>query len=140
MDGFEQDPKPKKEIQKQVKNNFDKDYEYTRRELKDIIATTKPVLEHASDVALEGAEPRQFEVVSGLAKSLGDLAKAVMESSKIKKEIDEKNGELPQNMVQNNNTIYVGSTKELLDAIESSEESDIIDAQPIPTEEPDNTK
>lgn len=113
-------------------NDVEEDYTYTKKKLKEIIETTEPVLEHAADLAMEGGEPRQIEVVATLAKSLGDMARAIAENTKMKADIYKQSGK-PANpsvngdMVQHNNTFYVGSMEEFLNEIrkDKDEEEDV---------------
>lgn len=101
----------------------EEDFEYTREKLKNIIEQSEPVLEHAADIATETGEPRSIEVYATLMKNLGDIAKAVMETNKTKSAIDKDRGviknpalQIPADggsITQNNQTIFVGTTKEL---------------------------
>ena len=116
----------------QQEKNADDDYNYTRDKLKGIIEQSEDVLECAADIAKETGEPRSIEVYSQLAKTMGDLARSVMENSKTKSAVDKDRGfvknpnQLPEgsNVTQNNQTIFVGTTKELAEMMRKAEQSE----------------
>lgn len=138
-------PLPDDENLPMVNKCVDEDHEYTRTKLKEIIEQSEEVLEYAADIAKETGEPRSIEVYAGLAKTLGDLAKSVMDNNKIKSAIDKElkaqknalglpigDGDQPTSITQNNQTIFVGTTKELHDMINADViegESETIDEE-----------
>jgi N-methylhydantoinase B/oxoprolinase/acetone carboxylase alpha subunit len=117
---------------------IEEDSNYTKEKLKAFVKQSEKVLEHASDIATETGEARAIEAFATLLKHAGELAKAVTDTTttklKTKKEITsnqiEKN--IPNSVVQNNNAnnYFVGSTKELLDALNANS---IIDVTPEKT-------
>jgi hypothetical protein len=88
-----------------------KDYSEVRDNLKNIIGTGLVAIDGILAVASEGEAPRAYEVVSQLIKSVTDANKDLIGLHKQMKDIDEDSGR-PRGPVTNN-SIFVGSTKEL---------------------------
>ena len=114
-----------------VVNDVEDDYNYTREKLKNLVAAGEEAIEHFGEIAKETSEPRAFEVLATLLKTTGELvtgvmsnheAKANIESRKAQKTVGDKN-----ESVTNNTTIFVGTTRELLDRI--NQESKVIEAE-----------
>lgn len=139
------------EVKSQDEKNTESDYEYTRKKLKHLMDTSDLVLEHAADVATETGEPRAIEVYATLVKNMSDIAKGVMENSKLKSAIDKDRGQIKHGPImdnaggitQNNQTIFVGSTRELLNAIKAeqaekanakNDDDDVIEAEVVAEE------
>ena len=90
------------------------DYEYARKNLKDIIATGKDAIDGIMILAKEGESPRAYEVVGQLMKNMVDANKDLLELQKKVNEIE--NGKSSsQKTTQNitNNALFVGSSKDL---------------------------
>lgn len=117
------------------------DYLYTKNKLKILIDASEEVLENTAALAAETGEPRMIEVYAQLVKNLGDLAKSVMENSKNKAITEKEKAAFIHNkhleggavsgnatITNNNQTIFVGSTKELLNLIKE-EETAIIEGE-----------
>lgn len=58
---------------------IDKDYEYTRTNLYNIIERGTEALEEVLEVAKQSQQPRAFEVVSTLVKTISDANKDLLE-------------------------------------------------------------
>lgn len=121
--------------------NAQEDYEYTKEKLKSIIDQSESVLEHAADIAKETGEARSIEVFSHLAKTMGDLARGVMGNTRDKAAVDKDRGVIKNPMLQipskggsltqNNQTIFVGTTKELSEMLrKQDEENNVIEVEP----------
>jgi hypothetical protein len=94
--------------------NLDKDFEYAKDNIKMLIANGSEAIEEILKVAKAGDQPRAYEVVSQLLKTVADMNKDLLELHQrakiVKKEtVNVKN--------TTNNSIYVGSTSELQDLI-----------------------
>jgi hypothetical protein len=63
-------------------------------------------------LAKESEQPRAYEVASTLIKTMVDANKELLDVHKQKKELDKEEYAGPAKAVQNN-TVFVGSTKEL---------------------------
>tara|TARA_Y100001973_G_scaffold92376_1_gene142104 strand:+ start:1056 stop:1481 length:426 start_codon:yes stop_codon:yes gene_type:complete len=95
---------------KNVTNDVDKDYEYTRANLYSLIEKGQESLNGIMELANESASPRAYEVAGQIIKSVADTTDKLMELQKKLKEIDEDKGKTTQ---VTNNALFVGSTSEL---------------------------
>lgn len=101
----------KKEITKpSQKEDVTKDYEYTRGNLYSIIEKGQEALDCALELAQDGGQPRQYEVVGQLIKNVADATDKLIDLQKKLKDLDaEQKG--PTNVT--NNAMFFGSTAEL---------------------------
>ena len=88
------------------------DYAEVRDNLKNIIGTGLNAIDGILAVASEGESPRAYEVVSQLIKSVTDANKDLIGLHKQMQDLDEQGGGKTTGPVTNN-SIFVGSTKEL---------------------------
>tara|TARA_S200002703_G_scaffold155872_1_gene160536 strand:+ start:203 stop:664 length:462 start_codon:yes stop_codon:yes gene_type:complete len=88
------------------------DYAEVRDNLKNIIGTGLNAIDGILSVASEGESPRAYEVVSQLIKSVTDANKDLIGLHKQMQDLDEQGGGKTTGPVTNN-SIFVGSTKEL---------------------------
>ena len=95
---------------KNVTNDVDKDYEYTRSNLSSLIEKGQESLNGIMELAGESASPRAYEVAGQIIKSVADTTDKLMELQKKVKEIDEDKGKPTQ---VTNNAVFVGSTSDL---------------------------
>ncbi len=89
-----------------------KDYAEVRDNLKNIIGTGLNAIDGILSVASEGESPRAYEVVSQLIKSVTDANKDLIGLHEQMKKLDEDTEGRSSGPVTNN-SIFVGSTKEL---------------------------
>jgi len=92
-------------------DKFDVDFDYIRKNMKDIIKSGKEALERMIMVAEESEHPRAYEVVATLMKALSDVNKDLLSAHKHKDERVVNSGDRTTNI--QNNTVFVGSTSEL---------------------------
>jgi hypothetical protein len=85
------------------------DYEFTRRNLYDIIEKGQYALDEMMEFARQSQHPRAFEVVGGMINGLVDANQKLLNLSKQIKEIK---GKKEEKNITNNN-LFVGSTAEL---------------------------
>ena len=97
---------------KNVTDDVDKDYEYTRSNLYSLIEKGQESLNGIMELAGESASPRAYEVAGQIIKSVADTTDKLMELQKKVKEIDEDKQKTTNNNVTNN-ALFVGSTSEL---------------------------
>lgn len=93
------------------KNSFEKDFDYVRNNIKDIVAQGADALKEMILVAKASEHPRAYEVVATLMKSLADINKDLLTAHKHNDERVVQNTKNETNSVTNN-TIFVGSTAE----------------------------
>lgn len=106
------------------RNELEKDYEYTRGTLQELIEQGREAIGDALLVAQNSEHPRAFEVVGGLIKNVSDVADKLIDLQKKMKDIE--NGEsdnqkTPQNIT--NNAVFVGSTTDLFEKVLKNIES-----------------
>ncbi len=95
---------------KDVTEDREKDYEYTRAELYRLIDQGQEAVQGALEVAQESGHPRAFEVATNAMKQVADMTDKLMDLQKKVKDLDEeKKG--PSKVT--NNAMFVGSTAEL---------------------------
>lgn len=102
-----------------VMTQVDAEFEYARANIINIIETSNDVLDSTAELVKESEHPRMIEVYSGLIKSLVDCNKSLFEIREKKMKINNEDntpGKISQTNVTNN-TIFVGSTDELINAI-----------------------
>tara|TARA_R110002073_G_scaffold103239_2_gene233752 strand:+ start:31 stop:405 length:375 start_codon:yes stop_codon:yes gene_type:complete len=95
-------------IEPSTNNEVEDDYDYARKNLRDLIDSGMGDLNTVMDIARQSESPRAFEVATNLMKTLTDTNKDLLELAKKKKELtQEKN---TQNVT---NALFVGSTADL---------------------------
>ena len=101
---------PRKNQLRDVTEDREKDYEYTRGQLYSLIDQGQEAVRDALEVAQESGHPRAFEVATNAMKQVADMTDKLMDLQKKVKDLDEeKKG--PKNVT--NNAMFVGSTAEL---------------------------
>lgn len=95
---------------KPVPNDPQKDYEYSRGQLYNLIEKGQQAIDGILEVADSSNHPRAYEVAGQLIKSVGDVTDKLLDLQKKMKDLDapQKNG--PTTV---NNALFVGSTAEL---------------------------
>ena len=100
----------RKDQLKDVTEDRDKDYEYTRGQLYTLIDQGGEAVRGALEVAQESGHPRAFEVATNAMKQVADMTDKLADLHKKMKDLDEeKKG--PSKVT--NNAMFVGSTSEL---------------------------
>ena len=101
---------PRKNQLKDVTEDREKDYEYTRGELYRLIDQGQEAVQGALEVAQESGHPRAYEVATNAMKQVADMTDKLMDLQKKVKDLDEEN-KGPKSVT--NNAMFVGSTAEL---------------------------
>tara|TARA_B000000557_G_scaffold112995_1_gene91571 strand:- start:2185 stop:2601 length:417 start_codon:yes stop_codon:yes gene_type:complete len=100
----------RKDQTKDVTEDREKDYEYTRGELYNLISKGQEAVQGALEVAQESGHPRAYEVATNAMKQVADMTDKLMDLQKKVADLDEeKKG--PTKVT--NNAMFVGSTAEL---------------------------
>ncbi len=100
----------RKDQLKDVTEDREKDYEYTRGQLYTLIDQGGEAVRGALEVAQESGHPRAFEVATNAMKQVADMTDKLADLHKKMKDLDEeKKG--PSKVT--NNAMFVGSTSEL---------------------------
>ena len=120
----ESEPAPiSKKKEERNKSEIQKDYEYTRGQLYNLIEKGQEALNGILDVAASSDHPRAYEVAALMIKNVADTTDKLMKLQKDTKEVKEgKDAKGPSTV---NNTMFVGSTAELAKMLrQASEETD----------------
>ena len=100
----------RKDQLRDVTEDREKDYEYTRGQLYSLIDQGQEAVRGALEVAQESGHPRAFEVAVNAMKNVADMTDKLADLHKKMKDLDEdKSG--PSKVT--NNAMFVGSTSEL---------------------------
>ena len=100
----------RKDQLRDVTEDREKDYEYTRGQLYSLIDQGQEAVRDALEVAQESGHPRAYEVATNAMKQVADMTDKLMDLQKKVKDLDEeKKG--PSKVT--NNAMFVGSTAEL---------------------------
>ena len=94
-----------------VKDDIEKDYEYTRGNLYSIIEKGQEAINGILELAQESEMPRAYEVAGQLIKSVADATDKLMDLQKKLKDVNEEQETKGPTTV--NNALFVGSTAEL---------------------------
>ena len=106
----------RKDSTKNVSDDVEKDYEYTRANLYSLIEKGQESLNGIMELAGESASPRAYEVAGQIIKSVADTTDKLLDLQKKVKEVDEEKGKPTQ---VTNNAVFVGSTTELQKMLKS---------------------
>ena len=99
------------EVPKIKQEDPQKDYEYTRGQLYDLIEKGQEAVQGALEVAQESGHPRAFEVAVNAMKQVSDMTDKLIDLQKKMKDLDAPvKGKGPTTV---NNTMFVGSTADL---------------------------
>jgi hypothetical protein len=110
---IEVNKKEKVVVVKSETNDLTDDYNFSRDQYHTLIDKGNEALEELLAVAKESESARAYEVTAQLVRTLSDTTKELLELQKSKKEI-EKDVKDPHTV---NNSLFIGSTKELQDLL-----------------------
>ena len=88
--------------------DMENDYNYARNNYYDFSEKGNQAIEGALEIALDGGHPRAYEVLATLIKNVGETNEKLIE---LHKSMNEMNPTTPTKVT--NNSLFVGSTKEL---------------------------
>ena len=97
-----------------IENNGDKEEDFTkaRENIAKLIEKGESAVDGILQLAKESEHPRAYEVASTLIKTMVEANKELLDVHKQKKDLEKEDYKGPTKAVQNN-TVFVGSTKEL---------------------------
>ena len=106
---IEQRIKPKKKVVKVDEDAPQKDYEYSRAQLYNLVEKGQEAVNGILDVCQDSQHPRAYEVAGQLIKHVADTTDKLVDLQRKMKDLDEdKSG--PKNVT---NAMFVGSTSDL---------------------------
>ena len=104
--------------QQSITEPVDSDYEFARVNLINVIDKGREALDDMLGVAQMSQQPRAYEVIATLIKTLSDSNKDLLELSKKAKELKKDEDQGPKTV---NNNLFVGSTAELQKLLKNNE-------------------
>ena len=98
----------------------EKDYQYARAQLYDLVEKMQETLNGAMEVAAQSDHPRAFEVAFAGAKHTADVVEKIQDLQKKMKDLDVEEVKVQQHNTQNN--IYMsGSTNDLIKMLKDAD-------------------
>ena len=110
---------PREKPDRLVKDDIEKDYDYTRGNLYSIIEKGQEALNGILEVAQGSDHPRAYEVAGQLIKSVSDATDKLLDLQKKVKEVNEEDKAKGPNNVTN--ALFVGSTADLAKLIKQQD-------------------
>jgi len=95
-------------------NDSEKDYWLVRNNMKELISTGEDAIEGILKVATEGDSPRAYEVAAQMIKTVSEANKDLIDLHQKMKTINKEEVNIHNTT---NNSLYIGSTKELQNLI-----------------------
>jgi hypothetical protein len=118
--------KPKTEVDKgQIINDTEKDIEYSRTKMKELIGQSSEAINQMMALAAESEHPRAFEVLSNMIKDASQMSQDLVKLQKVRKDITQEKEKT--NSDTTNNSIFVGSTAELQKFLKTKDIKDVTD-------------
>lgn len=99
----------------------EKDYQYQRAQLYDIVEKMQETLNEAMDTAQQSQHPRAFEVVFQGAKNAADVVDKLGQLHKAQKDLEIEEVKVQQHNTTTNNVFMSGSTAELMKMLKESQ-------------------
>jgi hypothetical protein len=94
----------------------EEDFQLARSTLRGLINKNEDVMSELVNIAKNSENPRAFEVAGQLISAQTAITKELIGLHKTKKDIDKASGK-PENIKQQNNIVFAGSTSELMKMI-----------------------
>ena len=111
---IEKKPKVKPLVLSNKEEDREKDYQYARAQLYNIVEKMQESLDTAMEVAQESEHPRAFEVVFNGAKNAADVVDKINDLHKKMKDMEIEEVKVQQNNTTTNNVFMSGSTADLI--------------------------
>lgn len=119
----------------------EKNFKETQRTLRNLADTGLEATDEMARIAQETGEPKAFAALANIMKTTAAISKSIIDTDMIRRAQirDKENPDLigasssssndsgAQKLVQNNSTIYIGTTKELVEKIKKEKSLDIFD-------------
>ena len=100
----------------------EKDYQYARGQLYDIVEKMQESLSGAMEVAQQSDHPRAYEVVFAGAKHAADVVDKINDLHKKMKDIEIEQVKVEQSNTTTNNVFMSGSTADLMKMLKESQQ------------------
>lgn len=113
--------KPVKAVKEQ-KPDREKDYDYARSQLYNLVEKMQESLDGAMEVAQQSDHPRAYEVVFNGAKNAADVVEKISDLHKKMKDLEIEEVKVQQHNTTTNNIMMTGSTAELMKLLKESQD------------------
>lgn len=100
-----------KEVSDEVTVDANKDYEYTRGQLYNLIDKAQEAINDVLDLARESNHPRAYEVAGNFIKQTADMTDKLIDLQKKMKDLGKEDKKSAPTTV--NNTMFIGTTADL---------------------------
>ena len=119
----EQTPRKMKKVQESdPKQDQQKDYQYARAQLYDIVEKMQESINDAMDVAHDSQHPRAYEVVFQGAKAAADVVDKLADLQKKMKDLTKEEEQVVQSNNTQNNIYMSGSTADLIKLLKENKD------------------
>ena len=119
----EQTPRKMRKVQEtDPKQDQQKDYQYARAQLYDIVEKMQESINDAMDVAQESQHPRAYEVVFQGAKAAADVVDKLADLQKKMKDLSVEDEQKVQQTNTQNNIYMSGSTADLIKLLKENKD------------------
>ena len=120
--------KPRQVSQEKIVSDTEKDVEYTRGKMKELIDQSSEAINQMMALASESEHPRAFEVLSNMIKDASQMTQDLVKLQKTRKDITQEKDVTSQSNTSNN-AIFVGSTTQLQKFLKQQNTEKLIDAE-----------
>ena len=120
--------KPRRVSQEKIVSDTEKDVEYTRGKMKELIDQSSEAINQMMALASESEHPRAFEVLSNMIKDASQMTQDLVKLQKTRKDITQEKDITSQSNTTNN-AIFVGSTTQLQKFLKKQNKENLIDAK-----------
>lgn len=97
------------------------DLKYVRENLYDLISSGSTAIDQMMSIADQSQHPRAYEVLSNMIRQMVETNKDLLDMHEKKKKIQSEKSEQKSTV---NNNLFVGSTKDVLELIQKSQEDE----------------
>lgn len=112
--------KPKTPKVSSKSEDREKDYNYVRAQLYNIVEKMQQSIDGAMETAEQTNHPRAYEVAMNGAKNAADVVEKISDLHKKMKELEVEEVRVQQNNTTNNNVFMSGSTAELMQLLKEN--------------------
>ena len=102
--------------------SVEKDFDHARTNIKNLITKGDTAIDQLILIADESEQPRAYEVVANLIKTMAELNKDLLTIQKVRKELTNKGFTNDNKAITVDKAVFVGSTKDLITMIKNNKE------------------
>lgn len=120
------------QLQERVRENIDQDYTFVRKNLKEMIESTMEMIPNMVDLVQQSESPRMYEAASAFMKTVADLNKDLIGTSKELEKTAPVKGQTAQvpGIVSENTQVFIGTGSDIFAQLSKRKMTDI-EALPV---------